>query len=225
MGQRLEIQFNSQAIQAYLAVPEAGRGPGVLVLHAWWGLTGFIQEFCQRLANEGFVALAPDYYHGGTAATIEEAKQLRSGLDREVARREIAAWLEHLGAHPAVSGPTLGEIGFSLGGNFALQLAEEKPRKIGAVVVFYGARTGKFIKTRAAFLGHFAEEDAYVSAETVEKLEENLRQAGLEVDCYVYPGTQHWFFEEDRIDSYQEVAASLAWDRTVDFLREKLLRS
>lgn len=218
------IQLDGKTVQAYLALPESGGGPGVIVIHAWWGLNEFFQKFCQRLAGEGFIALAPDLYHGRSASTIGEAKKLRSGLDRDRARKEIAAWIDYLRANPATGGTPLGVIGFSLGAFFALQMVEEKPADIIAVVTFYGTRSGKYNRTQAAFLGHFAEADVYVSQESTHKLEASLRSAGREVECYVYPGTQHWFFEDDRPESYQETAASLAWDRTVQFLRGKLAK-
>ena len=222
MEQTIVLPQDGNDLQAHLVLPESGRGPGVLVLHAWWGLNDFFKDVCRRLAEEGFVALAPDLYHGPTAATIPGAKLLRKSLDREGARREIAAWIEYLRLSPAVEGPLLGEIGFSMGAGYALQMAAEKPRDFGAVVVFYGLRSGKFPKTQAAFMAHFAEIDSYLSPEAVMKLEENLRLASPLVNCFEYPGTEHWFFEKDRPDTYQDIAAELAWQRTIDFLREWL---
>jgi len=220
--QTLTLSQDGNDLRAHLALPEAGRGPGLLVLHSWWGLNEFFKDICRRLAGEGFVALAPDLYHGATAATIPGAKLLRKGLERERASREIAAWIDYLRISPAVAGPLLGEIGFSIGADFALQMVAERPQDFGAVVVFYGLRTGTFPRTQAVFLAHFAEIDPYVSEEAVQKLEENLRQASAEVNCYEYPGTEHWFFEKDHPDTYQDIAAELAWQRTVDFLRERL---
>ena len=103
----------SGMMTTYLATPERGEGPGVLVLHAWWGLTGFFKSFCDRLAKEGFFALAPDLYHGATAATIAQAKRLRSKLDRGQASKEITTAADTLCTHPAVRGDRFASVGFS----------------------------------------------------------------------------------------------------------------
>src|SRR5215469_9956000 len=81
-----EFQIDGRTISGYLAVPEHGSGPGVLVLHAWWGLTQPFRQVCDRLAEAGFVALAPDLYRGKTTASVEEAQALGAALDRDVER-------------------------------------------------------------------------------------------------------------------------------------------
>ena len=222
MNQMHEFSVAGGTAKGYLAIPESGTGPGVVVLHAWWGLTEFFKEICRRLAKEGFVALAPDLYGGATASTIGEAKRLRSAMDRNMANKGLQAALDYLRSHPAVSGSNVGLIGFSLGGHLALWLARNKPKEVAAVVVFYGTGGGSFAKVQAAFLGHFAEKDPYASARSVQKLEERLQSAGREVTFHVYPGTGHWFFEEDRPDAYDADAARLAWERTVKFLQARL---
>jgi carboxymethylenebutenolidase len=207
---------------SYLALPASGRGAGVLVLHAWWGLNDFFKDFCQRLAREGFVALAPDLYHGRTAATVGEAERLRSKMDRKQAAEEILAAVDRLRGLPAVSGPSLGVTGFSLGANYALWLSLEKPELFRAVTVFYGARGGDYSPAQAAYQGHFAETDPWVAASGVKKLAKSLRAANRPVDFHTYPGTEHWFFENDRPDAYNADAAGLAWQRTVVFLHSQL---
>lgn len=206
----------------YLALPTASRGLGVLVLHAWWGLTGFVRQVCDRLAGEGFCALAPDLYHGATAATIDEAKKLRNHMDREAAQAEIGAALDGLLRHPAVQGAHVAVMGFSLGANYALWLADRRPKDVAAVVVFYGTSGIRFRKAQAAFLGHFAEQDPYEPRDSVQQLEDRLRSAGRDVSFHVYPGTGHWFFEQDRPDAYDAGAAGLAWQRTIAFLSATL---
>lgn len=207
----------------YLAIPANGAGPGVLVLHAWWGLNDTLRRFCDRLAGEGFVSLAPDLYNGEVATTRDAAQQLMRQMDKDAARKKMNKAVKDLAAHPAVLHPTIGVVGFSLGGYYALGLACQKPKAITAVVAFYATGEGKFNQAQAAFLGHFAEQDEFEPAEDVRKLEAAIRQAGKRVAFHTYPGTKHWFCEADRPE-YDPAAAHLAWDRTVAFLQEELMR-
>jgi len=208
----------------YLAVPKKGSGPGLLVLHAWWGLNEVFKDVCDRLAAAGFVAFAPDLYHGATASTIESAKALMSKLPEEDARQDIVESIKALQSHPKVRGQGLGVIGFSMGAYWALRVAEEFPEHIAAVVLFYGTGEAKYAKTRAAFLGHFAEKDPYENTEYVQEVERALRVGGREVTFHTYPGTTHWFFEKNRPDAYDAAAARLAWERTMKFLTTHLVR-
>jgi carboxymethylenebutenolidase len=221
-----EFDVNGGTMEGYLALPERGHGPGVLVLHAWWGLTPFFKDVCERLAAEGFVAFAPDRYGGPTAATIEEAEALQQQREDQV-RTEAAlvASVEFLSANEAVVGEGLGALGFSAGAAWALLLSVRKPDLIRAVVAFYG--TGLWLQSeysvaRAAYLGHYAEVDEWEPVDEVRGTEEALRAAGHDVTFYTYPGVGHWFFEEDRADHYDAEASRLAWERTVEFLRVRL---
>ncbi len=213
-------KLSGQKLPGYLALPSAGKGPGVLVLHAWWGLNGVIQNVCDRLAALGFVAYAPDLYHGQLATTIAEAERLAGQLDAEQASAETREAVNVLYAHSADHTTGISVIGFSLGAAFALQLSGEDPERVRAVVVFYGAGGGDFKRARATYLGHFAENDPYEPAESVNWLENALQSAGRTATLYRYAGVGHWFFEPDRVDAYNEAAAKLAWERTVAFLRE-----
>ncbi len=209
----------------YLAVPESRSGPGVLVLHAWWGLTDFIRQFCDRLAQAGFVALAPDLYSGKTARTVPEAEQWMSSWDEEhEAPPLIRSAVEELRHNPAVRAESLGVIGFSMGGYWTLWLTEEQPELFRAAVIFYATDGGTidFQQSQAAYLGNFAAHDPYESAEAVQSLEKRLRQAGRPAQFYTYPGVGHWFMESDRPDAYDPPAAGLAWDQMVNFLHENL---
>ncbi len=209
----------------YLAVPASGKGAGVLVLHPWWGLNDFIKSVCDRLAQAGFVALAPDMFAGKIAQTIEEAENLVTNLDweHEVPPRILPA-ADELISHPAVSGPGLGVVGFSFGGFWALWLAQLKPELICAVTLFYGTNggDGDFHDSKAAYQGHFAETDPNEPAPVVQAMEKVLQEAHRPVTFYTYPGTGHWFFEEDRKDAYNAPTAQLAWERTLAFLHDQL---
>ena len=194
-----------------------------MVLHAWWGLNDTIKAFCTRLAESGFVAFAPDLYHGKVADTIADAEALGKALDANhlQAKAEIADAAVFLDERAGQAGRGLAVIGFSLGAYYALDLAAADPEHIRSVVLFYGTGGGDFSSSRAAYLGHFAENDEFEPQSNVDELEAALRRAGRPVTFYRYPGTGHWFFEPDRTQAYNEAAASLAWDRTLAFLRRE----
>jgi carboxymethylenebutenolidase len=220
----LTISTERGDASGYLAVPASGSGPGVLVLHAWWGLTPFITGLCDRLAEEGFVALAPDLFQGKTAGTPDEAQALvqEQEADEDRIQALALASIEALRRQPSVHGDGIGVIGFSFGAAWALLLSPLKPDDIKAVVVFYGAYAPDFSTAKAAYLGHFAENDPFEPLEGVRQTEAALRDAGHEVAFHMYPGAGHWFFESDRPDAYNAEAAQLAWSRTLEFLRAEL---
>jgi carboxymethylenebutenolidase len=211
--------------RAYLAAPESGPGPGVLVLHAWWGLTSVFTDVCDRLAAAGYVALAPSLFPGeATAATIAEAEVLRDAHDEAAAEVEavVQAAVDQLRGLPAVTGTQIGVIGFSLGAYWALHLSRVRPDDVSAVVTIYGTDDGDYSTARAAYLGHFAEDDDFEPLEAVRALEARIRAAGREVTFHVYPGTGHWFVEPNRPEVYNAAAAELVWDRTLAFLKDRL---
>ncbi len=206
----------------YLAKPKSGQGRGVLVLHAWWGLNQFFKSFCDRLAKEGFVAIAPDLFEGQVATTIAGAKRLRAKPKKEPTYKTIVRTIEQLKTHPAVQGPTIGVVGFSMGGHWALWLSQRPELPIGATVTFYGARAGDYTDSRSDFMGHFAEKDAWVSDAAINKLKKSLALANRVAEFFIYPDTTHWFFESDRADAYNARSAKLAWRRTVEFLKNHI---
>jgi carboxymethylenebutenolidase len=209
-----------------LSMPSSGKGPGVLVLHAWWGLNDFFRGFCNRLAQEGYVVLAPDLFSGYIARTIEEAEQHKSAWNEEQEVPQIILpAVDNLREHPAVVGNGLGIIGFSMGAYWALWLAQKILQLIRSVVLFYGTNGGggDFEKSKAAYLGHFAEQDPYETETGILELEKALKKAQLPTTFYTYPGTSHWFFEQDRSDAFNAQAARLAWDRTLAFLHDNLV--
>ena len=207
--------------QGFLAVPPTGTGPGVLVLHAWWGLNDTIKAFCTRLAESGFVAFAPDLYHGKVADTIADAETLGAALDDNYlqAKAEIAEAARYLNERAGEADRGIAVIGFSLGVYYALDLAAADPERIRSVVLFYGTGDGDYSSSRADYLCHFAENDEFEPQSNVDDLEESLRRAGRPVTIYQYRDTGHWFFEPDRPQAYNQAAASLAWERTLAFLK------
>lgn len=223
MGEWLQVEPTGS--RACLAMPESGTGPGVLVLHAWWGLTPVFTDVCDRLAAEGFVALAPGLYPDGTTTdSIDEAEKLVDAHDqqRELVEGIVLASEYHLRQLSAVTSDQIGVVGFSMGAWWALKLSQLRPDDVGAVVAFYGSGGGDFGAARAAYQGHFAEQDDFEPLENVRVLEEAIRAAGREVEFHTYPNTGHWFFEANRPDAYAAAAAGLAWERTVSFLKTRL---
>jgi carboxymethylenebutenolidase len=215
------MQMPRSQPDGYLAIPPTGKGNGVLVLHAWWGLNDTMKAVCTRLAQSGFVAFAPDLYHGKVADNIPDAETLGQALDTNYlqAKAEIADATMFLNERVGQADRGLAVIGFSLGVYYALDLAAADPEHIRSVVIFYGTGDGDYSNSRAAYLGHFAEKDEFEPQSNVDNLEESLRRAGRPVTFYRYSGTGHWFFEPDRKQAYNQAAASLAWDRTMAFLR------
>jgi len=220
------LQVEPTGNRAWLATPESEAGPGVLVLHAWWGLTPVFTDVCDRLAAEGFVALAPGLYpDGATTDSIAEAEKLVDAHDRarQTVEGIILASEYHLRQLPAVTSDQIGVVGFSMGAWWALRLSQLRPDDVGAAVTFYGTGGGDFSAAQAAYQGHFAEQDDFEPLEEVRTLEESIRAAGREVEFYTYPNTGHWFFEANRPDAYNAEAATLAWDRMIAFLRAQLV--
>lgn len=205
----------------YLATPPSGDGRGVLVLHAWWGLNDAMKDVCNRLAAAGFVAFAPDLYHGKLADSVADAEALAEPVFQkmEQTRADVAQAAAFLKEHGAQNGDNLAVVGFSLGAFFALDLSVTAPEHVHSVVAYYGTRPGDYSNSRAAYLGHFAAADDFEPPSEVDALEEALKQAGRPVTFYRYPDTGHWFCEPDRIEAYNQEAAELAWARTLAFLK------
>jgi carboxymethylenebutenolidase len=214
-----EMPMPQSQPDGYLALPPGGNGGTVLVLHAWWGLNDTMRALCTGLAESGFVAFAPDLYHGKVADNIVDAKSLASALDGKQANAAIADATKFLSERAGQADQGVAVIGFSLGAYYALDLSVADPEHIRSVVVFYGTGPTDFSRSKAAYLGHFAETDEFEPQSEVDKLEAALRRAGRAVTFHRYPGTGHWFFEPDRSQAFNQTAASLAWDRTLAFLR------
>jgi carboxymethylenebutenolidase len=211
-----------RAGSGYLVLPEGyASGPGVLVLHAWWGLTPFFKQTCDRLADEGFVALAPDLFDGRIADDPDEGRQLLAEANMDQTVHLVRSSLFTLRSLPATPDRPVGVLGFSMGASWALWLASRVPELVGATVVFYGSQNIDMAPAHSAFLGHFAESDQYIEDDELTLLEAELRLLDKDVTFHRYPDTAHWFFESDR-PAYHASAAALAWDRTTAFLHQHL---
>jgi carboxymethylenebutenolidase len=210
----------------YLAVPAAGSGPGVVVIQEWWGLTNHIADVTNRLAAEGFVALAPDLYGGATTHDADEAGRLMQELPVEGAARDLAGAVDYLLGHEAVTSSTVGAVGFCMGGGFVLVLAAQQGDRIGAAVPFYGvlkAEFPSFSGLTAPLLGHFGEQDAMADPDSVRALAQRIEsESGVQPEFHIYPAGHAFFNDENHMGTYDPQQAQLAWDRTLEFLRARL---
>jgi carboxymethylenebutenolidase len=228
-GETVTFRCEGGTADGCLALPAAGSGPGVMVVQEWWGLVPQIKGVCDRLAAEGFVALAPDLYHGEIAqhTEMDKAGRLMSTLPMDRAARDMAGAIDHLRAHEAVRGDQIGVIGFCMGGMLTLVIAAQQGDKIGVAVPYYGAPLGDnqpdWSNLTAAVRGHFAEQDDFFPPHAVKELEAKLRAMGKDVEFEVHPGTGHAFAnEEDALGTYHAAEAARAWAATIAFLHERL---
>jgi len=213
----IQLKVNDKSANAYLARPEKG-GPGILVLHAWWGLKPFFKDVCVQLAEQGYTVLAPDLYQGRVARTIEEAKIFHTEFEEngsELMSDTVKTAKNYLS--DLCAGKPIGVMGFSMGAAWSVLLAAKEP-DISTVVLFYGAYAPDLSKMKAKVLGHYAEVDEWEPLDGVKAMEKDMQAAGVDVTLHIYPKVGHWFVETDRPE-YDAAAADLAWKRTFEFLR------
>ncbi len=213
----IKLDVNGKSVNAYLASPTNG-GPGILLLHAWWGLKPFFKKICDQLAEHGYIVLAPDLRDGQIASTIDEAKELMQKSDDQLLGNTVMAAKDHL---HALTHNKIGVIGFSMGAAWALVAAENDSEKISATVLFYGAYPMNFKNIKSKILGHFCEVDEWEPIEGVREMEASLKALNVDATLHFYPGVDHWFVETDRPE-YDAASAQVAWDRTFVFLKNSL---
>jgi carboxymethylenebutenolidase len=227
MGETVEFPSNGHTASGYLATPASGRGPGVVVIQEWWGLVPHITDLCDRFAKEGFVALAPDLYHGKATKEPDEAGKLLMELDLPRAARDMLGAGRWLAESDRTAGDRVGIVGFCMGGALALYAATLSD-VFAAVVPFYpymgvtAAAKPDVANIKGAVLGHFAEKDEAYTPQQVADLEAELRAAGVDVEFFWYAGADHAFFNDTRPEVFDEDAARLAWERTRAFFRTHL---
>ncbi|MCU1244453.1 MAG: clcD 4 [Acidobacteria bacterium] len=222
MGQRVTFPSNGHTCQGYFATPPSGSGPAVVVIQEWWGLVHHIETLVDRFAAEGFVAIAPDLFHGQTTKSPDEAGKLLMELDVERAQKEIAGAGSYLLSLPECSSKSFSVIGFCMGGALAQYEATKDPNA-GAAVSFYGGfkkAPCDWSQLRGPILLFYGGKDQGVPAEQGRALAEQIRKLGKSVELHVYPNADHAFFNDDRPEVYNPEAADDAWRRTLDFLRK-----
>lgn len=222
MGEMIEFAANGGSARGYLAVPESGSGAAVLVIQEWWGLAPQLMRVCDRLAEAGYVALAPDLYHGELAEhdEMDKASHLMTTLDMEHAAVEMSGAITALLARTETTSSTVGVVGYCMGGMLSLVMAAKEGDRIAAVAPFYGAPLGEggpdWSNLSAKVAGHFAETDDFFPPDAVKALESELQAAGKDVTFTVYPGTGHAFTNDD--DPLGTYNAELACDTWGDML-------
>ncbi len=218
----LTFKAGGKDFQCYIAEPATAGGPGVLLLHAWWGLKPFFKQVCDRLAEHGFIVLAPDLRDGQIAQTVDEAQQLMEKSDARQTEAVVNVAMNYLLHYPSRVGRKIGIIGYSMGAAWALDMAAEDPQEVAATVMYYGTGDADYRRLKSKVLGHFSDVDEWETYEQVKGLEQTMKAAGVDVQFHIYSGVAHWFVEEDRPE-YNAAAAKLAWRRTLEFLKTSLV--
>ena len=224
MGEMVQFPFAGGTTGGYLAEPKNGSGPGVVVIQEWWGLVDHIKDVCDRFAAEGFVALAPDLYHGKSTKSPDEAGKLMMAMRIDEAERDLSAAVDYLSTLDSTTSEKAGVVGFCMGGALALYTATKNP-KVGACVVFYGGHPKvkpDLPNLNSPVLGLYAEKDGFVTPELARDLERQLKDLGKQIEVKIYQGADHAFFNDTRPEVYNAEAAADAWQRTIEFLRKHL---
>lgn len=224
--QNTTFPSGSGEAHGYLALPESGSGPGVIVIQEWWGLTDHIADVADRLAAQGFVALAPDLYGGRTAHDADEAGAMMMSLPMDQAARDLGGAVDFLLGHEAVTSSTVGAVGFCMGGGFVLMLAAQQGSRVSAAVPYYGvgpAVPQTYQGLTAAVQGHYGHKDDFYPAADAKAQAEQIRaESGAEVEFHFYDAAHAFHNDTNKLGTYSKQDAELAWSRTVDFLRAKV---
>jgi carboxymethylenebutenolidase len=225
MGEIIEFASNGGTASGYLATPETGTGVPLVVIQEWWGLVPHITDVCDRFAAEGFVALAPDLYHGESTTEPDEAGKLMMALNMAQAAKDMSGAIDEVSVR--AGGDRVGITGFCMGGGLALVAATQRPDKVKACVPWYGLipwpdAQPDWDALDAVVLGHYAERDGFFSPEAAEALAEDLRSRGKEIEIVIHPGVDHAFFNDTRPEVYDAHEAMAAWQQTVGFLKTSL---
>jgi carboxymethylenebutenolidase len=217
--------LDGQALTGYLAMPAEGaeQAPAVIVIHEWWGLNDNIRSIAERLAGEGYRALAVDLYRGEVAENPKTAMALSRGLQKEADQanenlRQAYAFLDAVGA------PKIGVIGWCLGGRWSLRTALLLPDKVDAAVIYYGSLVTdreQLATLGMPILGNFGEADPLIPLDQIAAFEKTMKELGKQVDVKVYPDAQHAFSNPSGT-AYNAEAAADAWVRTTGFLAANL---
>jgi carboxymethylenebutenolidase len=222
MGEMIEFKSNGGTCTGYLA---GTSGPGVIVIQEWWGLVPHIKDIADRFAAEGFVALAPDMYHGEVTSEPDLAGKLLMSMNLATAGKDLSGAVDAL--QERTGRTKVGATGFCMGGGLALMAACLRPDAISAVAPFYGGMRPDTViewdNLAAVVEGHYAETDRGTAApEAVKELEATLRAKGKDATFHVYPGTQHAFFNDTRPEVYHAEVSQVAWDRMLALFRAHL---
>lgn len=221
----VSYRSGDETVKGFLAEPQTpGRHPALVVIHEWWGLTPWVKQQAVKLAGHGYVALAVDLYRGQATNDPSVAHQLARGLPQDRALRDLQAAFAYLAAQPNVNKKKIGDIGWCMGGGYAIDLAEHEPR-LAACVVNYGALPADadtIQKIHAPVLVSTGALDRGITPAMVHNFEAAMRQAGKQVDAKIYPGAAHAFENPNNKEGYRPAAARDAWQRAFTFLAQTL---
>ena len=223
-GSMVQFAANGHTCDGYLAVPPKGSGPGLIVVQEYWGLVDHIKALADRFAAEGFVSLAPDLYHGERTTSPDQAGKLLMALSIDGAAKDMRGAAAFLRANGSVRPKKVAILGFCMGGQLALYAGQEHPDVIDAVVDFYGIHPKVEIvpgKVKVPVLGHFATRDKSVPLDAVRAMAAGVKKSGGSFDLHEYDA-DHAFFNDTRPQVYSAAAATLAFSRTLTFLRKAL---
>lgn len=214
-GKLVEFPAGGARASGHLAAP-----PGVIVLQEWWGLVPHIEDVAGRFAREGYVALAPDLYHGKKSLEAAEAQHLMEGLDWARAVEEIQGAVAHL---RGLGCPKVGAVGFCMGGALAMLAAAQAG--VDAAVAFYGfpPPPNPLDKQCPPTVIFFGEKEGFFDVKAAQAWAERQRSMGVaDTEVVIYPGADHAFFNDTRPEVYREADAKDAWQRTLRHLQRHL---
>lgn len=214
---------DNKSLMAYQARPDDGQPhAAVVVIQEWWGLNENIKDIARRFAHEGYVALAPDLYHGKVATEPNEAQKLVMELDMKAAVQEIQQAIAYLVKQDSVSPKKVGVVGFCMGGRLALMTGRADPN-LGAVIAFYGSplTAQESTEVKAPVLGLYGDKDQSNPVDKIKTMQDALTQAGIKNQFVIYPGAAHAFFNDTQ-PSYNKAAATDAWPRTLAWFKDNL---
>ncbi len=224
-GTPVNYKSGDETVSGVLYLP-SGKGPfpALVVIHEWWGLVPWVKEQASKLADQGYAALAIDLYRGKVATTPEEAHELMRGVPEDRAARDLEAAFNYLASRKEVDPKRIGDIGWCMGGGYALNLAIAEPR-LAAAVINYGhlaTDPANLKRIDAPVLGIFGAQDRGIPPADVRKFEEQMKTLGKQVDVVIYPDAGHAFENPENKAGYRAADAADAWGRTVRFLESRL---
>lgn len=222
MGELVTFKSNGGTCDGYIA---GDSGPGIVVIQEWWGLNDHIKDVVDRFAAAGFVAVAPDLYHGASATEPDGAGKLMMALNLAEAGKDMSGAIDLL--QQRTGRTKVGVVGFCMGGGLALVAACQRPDAVAAVAPFYGlipwaSAQPDWSALTAKVEGHYAANDAFFTPENAAALQAQLRDLGKDATLHVYPDTDHAFFNDTRPEVYDAAASATAWDRTLALFRATL---
>lgn len=222
MGELVTFKSNGGTCDGYIA---GDSGPGIVVIQEWWGLNDHIKDVVDRFAAAGFVAVAPDLYHGASATEPDGAGKLMMALNLAEAGKDMSGAIDLL--QQRTGSTKVGVVGFCMGGGLSLVAACQRPDAVAAVAPFYGlipwaSAQPDWSALTAKVEGHYAANDAFFTPENAAALQAQLRDLGKDATLHVYPDTDHAFFNDTRPEVYDAAASATAWDRTLALFRATL---